>query len=96
MISKSAHVSENAKLGEGVTVEPFAYIAADVVIGDGCWIGPGAVILDGARLGNNCKIHTSAVIAGVPQDLKFRGEYSTVEIGDNTSWLTRMSDTIAP
>ena len=85
MISKSAHVSENAKLGEGVTVEPFAYIAADVVIGDGCWIGPGAVILDGARLGNNCKIHTSAVIAGVPQDLKFRGEYSTVEIGDNTS-----------
>lgn len=72
-------------MGSDVTVEPFAYIAGDVVIGDGCWIGPGAVIMDGARLGKNCRVHTAAVVSGVPQDLKFNGEYSTAEIGDNTT-----------
>lgn len=85
MISNLAYVHPDAKLGENVTVEPFAYIAGDVVIGDGCWIGPGAVIHDGARMGKNCKIHTAAVIAGVPQDLKFQGEYTTVEMGDNNT-----------
>lgn len=85
MISNMAHVAPGAKIGANVTIEPFAYVAGDVVIGDGCWIGPGAVIMDGARLGSNCKIHTAAVIAGIPQDLKFKGEYSTVEIGDNTT-----------
>ena len=82
MISNLAYVHPDAKLGANVTVEPFAYIAGDVVIGDDCWIGPGAVVLDGARMGKGCKIHTSAVIAGVPQDLKFKGEYTTVEMGD--------------
>ena len=82
MISNLAYVHPDAKLGENVTVEPFAYIAGDVIIGDDCWIGPGAVVLDGARMGKGCKIHTSAVIAGVPQDLKFKGEYTTVEMGD--------------
>ena len=48
MISKLAYVAEGAKLGENVTVEPFACISADVEIGDGSWIGPGAVVLDGA------------------------------------------------
>lgn len=85
MISRLAYVAEGAKLGENVTVEPFAYIASDVEIGDGSWIGPGAVILDGARLGKNCKVHSSATVAGIPQDLKFRGEYTTVVIGDNTT-----------
>ncbi len=85
MISNLAYVHPDAKLGENVTVEPFAYIAGDVVIGDGCWIGPNVVILDGARIGKNCKIHNAATIAGVPQDLKFRGEYTTAEIGDNNT-----------
>ena len=85
MISKLAYIHPDAKLGENVTIEPFAYIAGDVTIGDGCWIGPNAVIYDGARIGKNCKIHTSAVISGIPQDLKFNGEYSTVEIGDNNT-----------
>ena len=84
-ISKLAQVSPKAQLGNDVVVEPFSYIADDVIIGDGCHIGPGAVILDGARIGKGCQIHTSAVVAGIPQDLKFKGEYSTVEIGDNTS-----------
>lgn len=85
MISKQAYVHPDAKLGEGVVVEPFAYIAGDVVIGDGCWIGVHATILDGTRMGKNCKIHPGAVVAGVPQDLKFRGEESTLEMGDNNT-----------
>lgn len=85
MISNLAYIHPDAKLGKEVTVEPFAYIAGDVVIGDGSWIGPNAVILDGTRMGKGCKIHSGAVIAGVPQDLKFKGEYSTVEMGDNNT-----------
>ena len=85
MIDTLARVHPDAKLGNNVTIEPFAYIAADVVIGDDCRIGPGAVILDGARIGKNCTIHSGAVIAGVPQDLKFKGEQTTVEIGDNNT-----------
>ncbi|MEG1622395.1 MAG: acyl-ACP--UDP-N-acetylglucosamine O-acyltransferase [Alistipes sp.] len=85
MISQLAYIHPDAKLGENVTVEPFAYIAGDVVIGDNCWIGPSAVIHNGARIGKNCKIHTAASIACEPQDLKFQGEYSTAEIGDNNT-----------
>ncbi len=48
MISPLAYVHPDAKLGNNVTVEPFASIAGDVVIGDDCWIGTGAVIHDGA------------------------------------------------
>ncbi|MFI3266007.1 MAG: acyl-ACP--UDP-N-acetylglucosamine O-acyltransferase [Rikenellaceae bacterium] len=84
MISTLAYVDSSAIVGQDVTIEPFAYVAADTVIGDGSYIATGAVIREGARLGKNCKIHTGAVIAGVPQDLKFKGEYTTVEIGDNT------------
>lgn len=83
MISPLAYVHPDAKLGKDVTVEPFAYIAGDVVIGDGCWIGPGAVIHDGARIGCRCRIHTAASIACTPQDLKFAGEVTTAEIGDD-------------
>lgn len=82
-ISQLAYVHPDAKIGADVTVEPFAYIAADTVIGDGCIIGPGAVIREGTRLGKRCTVDTAAVIGGLPQDLKFKGEYSTVEIGDN-------------
>ena len=86
MISNLAYVHPEAKLGENVTVEPFATIYKDVIIGDGTWIGPHAVIMDGTRLGKNCKVFPGAVIAGIPQDLKFTGEYSTVEIGDNSTF----------
>ncbi len=82
MISDKAYVHPNAKLGQNVTVEPFAYIAGDVVIGDDCWIGPSAAIHDGARIGKGCKIHTAASVSCLPQDLKFAGEATTAEIGD--------------
>ncbi len=85
MRSELAYIHPDAKLGKDVVVEPFSYIAGDVVVGDGCHIGPGAVLHDGTRMGKNCRIHTGAVIAGVPQDLKFKGEYTTVEMGDNNT-----------
>ena len=86
MISPLAYVHPDAKLGNNVTVEPFAYIAGDVEIGDDCWIGPGAVIHDGARIGKRNKIHTAASISCLPQDLKFVGEETTTEIGDNNTF----------
>lgn len=85
MISNLAYIHPNAKLGSDVKVDPFAYIAGNVVIGEGTWVGPNSTILDGARIGKNCKIFPSAVVSGIPQDLKFRGEDTTAEIGDNTT-----------
>ena len=85
MISNLAFIHPEAKIGKDVIIEPFAFIAGNVYIGDGTWIGPNSTILDGARIGKNCKIFPSAVVSGIPQDLKFRGEKSTVELGDNTT-----------
>jgi UDP-N-acetylglucosamine acyltransferase len=85
MISDKAFVHPNAKIGKNVTIEPFATIYSDVEINDNTWIGPHAVIMDGARIGKNCKIFPAAVISGIPQDLKFAGEHTTAEIGDNTT-----------
>jgi UDP-N-acetylglucosamine acyltransferase len=85
MISNLAFVHPEAQIANDVVVEPFAYIAGNVIIGEGTWIGPNATIMDGARIGKKCRIFPSAVISGIPQDLKFRGEDSTAEIGDNTT-----------
>jgi len=85
MISDLAYVNPNAIIGENVSVDPFAFIAGNVVIGNGTWIGPGAVIMDGARIGMNCRIFPTAVIAGIPQDLKFKGEETTADLGDGTT-----------
>lgn len=79
-----ANIHPNAKIASDAVIEPFATIYGDVEIGSGTWIGPNAVIMDGARIGNNCKIFPGAVVSGIPQDLKFDGEQTTVEIGDNT------------
>jgi len=85
MISNLAYVHPNARLAEDVTIEPFAYIAENVEIGEGTWVAPHSTILFGARIGKNCRIFPSAVVSGIPQDLKFRGEETTAEIGDNTT-----------
>lgn len=85
MVSNLAFVHPGAVLGKDVKVDPFAYIDDNVVIGDGTWIGPNATVLWGARIGMQCRIFPTAVISGIPQDLKFRGEETTAEIGDNTT-----------
>lgn len=79
------YISPKAKIGKDVVIEPFATIYDDVEIGDGTWIGPNVVIMDGARIGSNCKIFPGAVISAVSQDLKYKGEYTTTHIGDNTT-----------
>lgn len=81
----NTYIHPEAKIGANVKVDPFSYIAADVEIGDGTWIGPNVTIMDGARIGKNCKIFPGAVISAIPQDLKFEGESTTAEIGDNTT-----------
>ncbi len=80
-----AYVQSYAKLGANVVVEPFASIYADVEVGEATWIGPNAVLMDGTRVGRNCRIFPGAVIGAIPQDLKFAGEYTTAEVGDNTT-----------
>ncbi len=84
-ISDRAYIHPGAKLASNVTVEAFAYVAEDVEIGEGSWIGPHATIMDGSRIGARCKIFPGAVIGAIPQDLKFKGESTTAEIGDDTT-----------
>jgi UDP-N-acetylglucosamine acyltransferase len=84
-MSSLAAIDPKAKIGANVSIGPFTTIAADVEIGDGTWIGPNVTIMDGARIGKNCRIFPGAVISAIPQDLKFEGETTTTEIGDNTT-----------
>ncbi len=84
MISKLAYVSAEATIGEGVVIEPFSTIYGDVVIGDRTKIHPNVTLYPGTRIGTDCEIFPGAVIGVIPQDLKFEGEYTTVEIGNNT------------
>lgn len=85
MQSPLAVVHPNAIIGKNVTIDPFAVIEEDVVVGDNCRIFSHAVIFAGARIGGGCRIFPGAVISGIPQDLKFAGEKTTVEVGDNTT-----------
>lgn len=79
-----SYVHPEAKIADNAVIEPFVTIDKDVEIGEGTWIGPNVTIMDGARIGKNCKIFPGAVISAVPQDLKYEGEKTNVEIGNNT------------
>lgn len=83
MISPLAFIHPEAVIGNNVEIGPFVYIDKNVVIGDNNKIMPNANILYGSRIGNGNTIFPGAVIGAVPQDLKFRGEETTAEIGDN-------------
>lgn len=80
-----AYVHPQTKIAKNVVIEPFVTIDKDVEIGEGTWIGPNVTIMEGARIGKNCRVFPGAVIGAIPQDLKFGGEYTTVEIGDNVT-----------
>jgi UDP-N-acetylglucosamine acyltransferase len=84
MINKLASVSADASIAEGVEVGPFTTIYDNVVIGKNTKIGPNVTIYPGTRIGENCEVFPGAVLGAVPQDLKFAGEDTTVEIGNNT------------
>ena len=85
MIHPHTYIHPNAKLATNVKIDPFTVIHHNVEIGEGTWIGSNVTIMEGARIGKNCRIFPGAVIAASPQDLKFEGEDTTVEIGDNTT-----------
>ncbi|WP_339737298.1 acyl-ACP--UDP-N-acetylglucosamine O-acyltransferase [uncultured Sunxiuqinia sp.] len=80
-----AYVHSESQVADNVVIEPFVTIDKDVIIGEGTRIGSNVTIMPGTRIGKNCRIFPGAVIGAVPQDLKFKGEYTTVEIGDNTT-----------
>lgn len=80
-----AYIHPEARIAPNVVVEPFAVIHKNVVIAEGSWIGSHVTIMEGARIGKNVKIFPGAVISAIPQDLKFAGEETTAEIGDNTT-----------
>lgn len=73
-----------AQIHPSVMIDPFTVIHEDVIIGENSWIGSNVTIFPGARIGKNVKIFPGAVVSAVPQDLKFNGEVTTLEIGDNT------------
>jgi UDP-N-acetylglucosamine acyltransferase len=83
MLQPLSYIHPNAKIAETATIDPFTTIYGDVEIGEGSWIGSHVTIMDGARIGKNCKIFPGAVISGIPQDLKYKNEKTTAEIGDN-------------
>lgn len=83
MISPLAYIHPEAKIGKNVEIAPFVYVDKNVVIGDNNKLMANSSILYGSRIGNNNQIFPGAVIGAIPQDLKFNGEESTAEIGDN-------------
>lgn len=84
-IHPTAIVHPGAKLGANVEIGPHAFIDDNVVIGDNCKIHPNAVIYSYVKIGNDCEVFPGAVVGAIPQDLKFDGEITYVEIGDRVT-----------
>lgn len=84
-IHPTAIVDPGAELAGGVGVGPYAVIGAGVVVGAGTQIGPHVVLEGPARIGRDNRIHAHAVIGGAPQDMKYRGEPTALEIGDRNT-----------
>ena len=84
-ISPLAFVDPEAKLGDNCEIGPFCFIDKNVEIGSGNRLMNSVTLLSGTRMGKNNVIFPGAVIGAIPQDLKFRGEETTAEIGDNNT-----------
>lgn len=78
-------VDPKARIGNNVNIGNFTTIYDDVEIGDNCRIYGNVTIFPGARIGDNVTIFPGAVVAGIPQDLKFRGEYTLAYVGNGTT-----------
>jgi len=84
VVHPASFVDPRAVLGTGVTVGPGAVVGPDVEVGDGTTIGSHALLTGWTRVGRRCRIHHGAVVGSPPQDLKYRGEPSHLEVGDDT------------
>ena len=82
MIHPQAIIDPRARIGKDVEIGAFSIIGPDVEIGDGCWIGPHVVINGPTRIGIKNKIFQFSSIGEGPQDLKYAGEATRLEIGD--------------
>ncbi len=82
-ISKNAVVSPKVKLGDNITIKDFTVIEDDVILKDNIEIGTNILIHSGTRIDSNNRIFHSAVLGSEPHDLKFGGEYTTLEIGEH-------------
>lgn len=82
-IHPTAVISKKAQLGRDTAVGPYTLIGDNVVIGEGTVVGAHCVIEGFTAIGRNCQIFTGAVVGSQPQDLKYKGEKSFLEIGDN-------------
>ena len=85
MIHPTAIIDESANIASGVTVGPYSVIGNDVEIGEGTWIGPHVVVTGPTRIGRNNRIFQFNSIGDVPQDKKYEGEMSSLEIGDRNT-----------
>lgn len=83
-IHPTAIVHESAQLGECVEVGPYALVGEGCTIGDNSVVATRAVLERNVILGQNVKVGIGSVLGGDPQDLKFKGEHTTVEVGDHT------------
>jgi UDP-N-acetylglucosamine acyltransferase len=84
-VDASAIVAEGAVLGEGCVVGPFCTVGPNVVLGEGCEL-VSHVVLDGhTTLGARCKVYSFACVGIAPQDLKYAGEPTRVEIGEDNA-----------
>lgn len=83
MISENAKISTKSQIGKNVSIGNYSTIEDDVIIGDNTIIANNVSLLNGTRIGKNCFIHSGAILSGIPQDLKYKGEYTTLEIGNN-------------
>jgi UDP-N-acetylglucosamine acyltransferase len=83
-IHPTAIISPEAQLADGVEVGAFAIVGPHCVVGEGCVIAPRASLERYVTLGANVKVGSSSILGGDPQDLKYKGEPTTVEIGENT------------
>ena len=81
-----ADVSPKAELGKGVQVGSGSVIGPDVIIGQNTWIGPNVIIEGKVKIGSNNKIFPGACIGLEPQDLKYKGDYTDVLIGDGNTF----------
>ena len=84
-IHPTAIVSGDAVIGADVEIGPYAIIGESCRIGDGCVIAARATLERNVILGQNVKVGSGTILGGDPQDLKFMGEHTTVEIGDGTT-----------
>ncbi len=84
-IHPTAIVHDSAKIGANVEIGPWAIVGESCTIGDGCVISPRVSLERNVILGTGVKIGIGSVLGGDPQDLKFKDEYTTVEVGDNTT-----------